>query len=65
MGGAGGNWSEHATGNAIDIAAFVLADGRRIGVLGEWGGAGEEAAFLHAGARCGMRGVRHRAFARL
>ena len=24
-----GRWSEHATGNAIDVAAFVLADGRR------------------------------------
>ena len=30
-------WSEHATGNAIDIAAFVLADGRRISVLDDWG----------------------------
>lgn len=29
-------WSEHATGNAIDIAAFVLADGRRISVLDDW-----------------------------
>lgn len=35
-GGETGNWSEHATGNAIDIAAFVLADGRRISVLGDW-----------------------------
>ena len=31
-----GQWSEHATGNAIDIAAFVLADGSRITVLGDW-----------------------------
>ena len=31
-GGDKGNWSEHATGNAIDISAFVLADGRRITV---------------------------------
>ncbi|WP_232495471.1 extensin family protein [Novosphingobium kaempferiae] len=30
-GGETGNWSEHAIGNAIDIAAFVLADGRRAG----------------------------------
>lgn len=29
-GGETGSWSEHATGNAIDVAAFVLADGRRI-----------------------------------
>lgn len=42
-----GPWSEHATGNAIDIAAFVLADGRRIGVAADWGNDGAEAAFLH------------------
>ncbi len=28
--------SAHSTANAIDISAFVLADGRRIGVLGGW-----------------------------
>jgi len=28
--------SAHATANAIDISAFVLADGRRISVLGNW-----------------------------
>ena len=28
--------SAHATGNAIDVAGFVLADGRRITVLGQW-----------------------------
>ena len=33
-----GRWSEHATGNAIDIAAFVLEDGTRIGVLADWNG---------------------------
>ena len=43
-----GPWSEHATGNAIDIAGFVLADGRRIGVLSGWGGAGDDAQFLRA-----------------
>jgi hypothetical protein len=41
-----GPWSEHATGNAIDIAAFVLADGRRISVLRDWPGDSAEAAFL-------------------
>lgn len=41
-----GRWSEHATGNAIDIAAFVLEDGRRIAVLGDWAGDDEEARFL-------------------
>ncbi|MBO9518925.1 MAG: extensin family protein [Porphyrobacter sp.] len=42
-----GPWSEHATGNAIDIAAFVLDDGRRISVVGDWSGSGAEAVFLH------------------
>ena len=41
-----GRWSEHATGNAVDIAAFVLADGQRIAVLGDWHGEGEKAQFL-------------------
>lgn len=45
-GGESGRWSEHATGNAIDIAAFVLEDGRRVSVLGDWEGDGAEAAFL-------------------
>jgi hypothetical protein len=31
-----GRRSAHATANAIDISAFVLADGRRISVLGDW-----------------------------
>ncbi|RVQ69254.1 extensin family protein [Croceicoccus ponticola] len=35
-GAATGRWSEHATGNAIDIAGFVLADGRRVRVLSDW-----------------------------
>ncbi len=45
-GRAEGAWSEHATGNAIDIAAFVLADGRRVSVLDDWQDGGAEAAFL-------------------
>jgi len=28
--------SEHGTANAVDIAAFVLADGRRISILRDW-----------------------------
>lgn len=47
-GGQSGRWSEHATGNAIDIAAFVLEDGRRIGVLNDWNDGGNKAAFLEA-----------------
>ena len=45
-GGADGPWSEHATANAIDIAGFVLKDGRRISVLKDWQGSGEKAEFL-------------------
>jgi hypothetical protein len=30
--------SGHATANAVDIAAFVLADGRRISVKADWSG---------------------------
>jgi hypothetical protein len=39
--------SEHAFGNALDIAAFVLADGRKITVEKGWHGIPEEQAFLH------------------
>jgi hypothetical protein len=38
--------SEHAFGNAIDIAAFVFADGRRVVVEHGWYGLPEEQAFL-------------------
>lgn len=47
-GSAEGPWSEHATANAIDIAGFVLKDGRRISVLRDWKGDDPEARFLHA-----------------
>ncbi len=40
-------WSQHATGNAIDIAAFVLDDGRRISVAADWRGERARGAFLH------------------
>lgn len=50
-GGEKGNWSEHAGGNAIDVAAFVLQGGRRISVREDWAAQssrGESAsAFLH------------------
>jgi hypothetical protein len=41
-----GDWSEHATANAIDIAAFRLADGRRISIVNDWSGDPAHAAFL-------------------
>ncbi len=43
---AAGNRSEHATGNAIDIGAFVLADGRRISVQAGWTGDSDARSFL-------------------
>jgi hypothetical protein len=48
--------SEHAFGNALDIAAFTLADGRRITVKTGWHGLPEEQGFLRdvQGAACGM-----------
>ncbi|MXO73982.1 extensin [Altererythrobacter aerius] len=45
-GRSSGAWSEHATGNAIDIAAFVTEDGQRVSVLRDWPGDGAKAAFL-------------------
>ena len=41
-----GRFSEHASANAIDIGAFRLRSGRRIGVASHWSGRGVEAAFL-------------------
>ena len=39
-------WSQHATADAIDIAGFRLANGRRVRVLAGWNGDPDEAAFL-------------------
>ncbi len=43
-----GTWSEHATADAIDIAGFRLADGRRLTIMRDWKatGTGDEAGFL-------------------
>ena len=38
--------SEHAFGNALDVAGFVLADGRKISVKDGWKGMPEEQGFL-------------------
>jgi hypothetical protein len=46
IGGRGTGLSEHATGNAVDIGAFVLADGRRVSIRQGWSGADDERAFL-------------------
>lgn len=43
-----GDFSEHATADALDVAGFTLADGRSISVLRDWQGEGEDAQFLRA-----------------
>ena len=45
-GRADGAFSEHATANAVDIAGFRTASGRRIAVLADWPESGRDAAFL-------------------
>jgi hypothetical protein len=49
MNGAGGHGiSEHAFGNALDIAGFTLADGRKVIIKNAWrNGTPEEQGFLH------------------
>jgi hypothetical protein len=39
--------SEHAFGNALDVASFTFADGRKVTVQNGWRGAPEERGFLH------------------
>jgi hypothetical protein len=43
-----GRLSEHASANAVDVAAFVLRDGRRISVLAGWSGDERAARFLRS-----------------
>lgn len=43
-----GRLSEHASANAVDVSAFVLADGRRVSVLDGWSGDPAEGRFLRA-----------------
>lgn len=47
--------SEHSTGNAIDISAFVLSDGRRVSLAKHWNAPDGRSAFLQAvrGGACG------------
>jgi len=53
----GARLSEHALGIAIDISAFVLADGTRLTVLNDWRGRnGQLMKRLHASA-CGPFGT--------
>ena len=47
VGSGTSSMSEHAYGNALDIAGFTLADGRTITVKNGWHGTPEEQGFLH------------------
>lgn len=44
----GGPRSQHATADALDVAGFVLKDGRRITVAGDWARDDEKSRFLRA-----------------
>jgi len=48
VGGSSGKLSQHALANAVDVSAFVLADGRRVTVKRGWQGSPQEKAFLRA-----------------
>lgn len=53
---AGARLSEHGRANAVDVGAFVLADGRRIPVLAGWNGEDEDVRrFLRAVHQAGCR----------
>src|SRR5450631_1814826 len=47
VGSGTSSMSEHAFGDALDIAGFTLADGRKITVKDGWHGSPEEQGFLH------------------
>ncbi len=47
-GAIGAKLSQHAFANALDVSAFVLADGRRISVADGWRGDTREGVFLRA-----------------
>jgi hypothetical protein len=51
----GAKLSEHGFGNALDISAFILADGRTVTIKRGWRGAPDERAFLRQvqGGACG------------
>ncbi len=51
--------SQHSTANAIDISAFVLADGTRISLVSDWDDGDARSEFLHAvrNGSCGLFGT--------
>jgi hypothetical protein len=53
---AGAKLSEHGRANAVDVAAFILADGRRVAVKDGWNGRDEDVRrFLRAVHQAGCR----------
>lgn len=44
--GGGQRQSEHSTANAIDVSAFILANGTRVSVLNDWSNTDAKGAFL-------------------
>lgn len=42
------SYSQHADGNAIDISAFVLSDGRRVSLIDDWDAPDGRSAFLRS-----------------
>jgi hypothetical protein len=42
----GAKLSEHGMGNAIDVSHFILASGREVSVLNDWGGDSDARGFL-------------------
>ena len=53
--------SEHGHANAVDIAGFVLADGRVVTVKGGWSGGPADRGFLRAVHLGRLRRFHHRA----
>jgi hypothetical protein len=51
--------SQHSTANAIDISAFVLADGTRISLINDWAPGDKRSEFLHEvrDGSCGLFGT--------
>lgn len=45
-GRSSGDYSQHATADAVDISGFRLADGTRISLIDDWNEGGAKAAFL-------------------
>lgn len=53
-----GRRSRHATADALDIASFVLEDGRRVRVLADWNAAGPSAAGAETAEAAFLRALR-------